>query len=205
MRKRNLSIITIGVSVPGPSVARLGNHTNVIRARHVASTQVTRKAVRVNSQRSSLDYMPWWKYVEQVARGDTQARIGARIGVTGPSIGRWSKGALPDPSTAAAFAREYGRPVLEAFVAAGFLTAEEAKQRPSQRHSITAYDDDELVKDISRRLTQRKGERDAQAKPKQKIVNGDGQPVMPPPVEPPRPRARGQRPVLGGQDTDPNL
>jgi len=149
--------------------------------------------------------MPWWKYVEQVARGDTQARIGARIGVTGPSIGRWSKGALPDPSTAAAFAREYGRPVLEAFVAAGFLTAEEAKQRPSQRHSITAYDDDELVKDISRRLTQRKGERDAQAKPKQKIVNGDGQPVMPPPVEPPRPRARGQRPVLGGQDTDPNL
>lgn len=125
--------------------------------------------------RSNLADMPWWTYVDQVARGDTQARIAGKVGVTGPSVGRWAKGALPDPSTAAEFARQYGRPVLEAFVAAGFLTTEEARQRPSQRHSITTYDDDELVEDIRRRI--REGGSNAQAKPKQKSADDVVAPV----------------------------
>jgi hypothetical protein len=70
--------------------------------------------------------------------------------------------------------------------------------------TIKDYSGDELADEIRDRL--RKGERDAQAKPSEKIVDGrdeDGLVVMPP-VEPPPPRARGQRPVLRGQDTDPS-
>jgi transcriptional regulator with XRE-family HTH domain len=95
----------------------------------------------------------WWMYVEQTAAGDSQARIAARIGLTGPSVGRWAKGALPDPSTAAEFARQYGRPVLEAFLAAGFLTPEEAGETPAQRHSIGTISNEELLAEIRARFT----------------------------------------------------
>ena len=139
--------------------------------------------------------MPWWTFVQQTARGDTQARIGGRIGVTGPSVGRWSKGALPDPSTAARFAREYGRPVLEAFLAAGYLTPEEADAQPSQQRPITTYSGDELADEIRDRL--RKGERDAQAKPSEK----SSEPVLE--TEPATQLGRQQQPTAPGQRPAP--
>ncbi len=111
----------------------------------------------------------------EVAKGDTQARIGDRIGITAPSVSRWAKGALPDPSTAASFARTYGRPVLEAFVAAGFLTPEEARQRPSEKHPIADYSDDELVEEVRRRMT-REGGSNAQSAPSEKMASGVGRP-----------------------------
>jgi len=152
VRKRNYKNVTIWVSVPLGLVARLGNHTYVILTRELAPTQGMWLAFPMDPTCPNLADMPWWTYVERTARGDTQAKVADRIGVTSPSVGRWAKGSLPDPSTAADFARAYGRPVLEAFVAAGFLTAEEAKQRPSQRHSIATYNDDELLAEVRRRM-----------------------------------------------------
>lgn len=55
----------------------------------------------------------------------------------------------------AAFARGYGRPVLEAFVAAGFLTDQEAKQRPEAAPSLRVLSDQELVDEVLRRMRER--------------------------------------------------
>lgn len=123
----------------------------------------------MDSTRSSLADMPWWTYVERTARGDTQAKIAEKSGVTSPSVGRWAKGSLPDPSTAAKFAREYGRPVLEAFVAAGFLTPEEARQRPTQHHT---YGDQELVDEVLRRIREGRSEPDDEPVDEKRPVAG---------------------------------
>lgn len=96
--------------------------------------------------------MPWWEYVQTVTGHAANAAIALAIGVTGSSVGRWAAGSLPDPTTAARLAREYGRPVLEAFVAAGYLTPEEATERPTRLHSITSYSDDQLLEEVRRRM-----------------------------------------------------
>ncbi|WP_225754689.1 helix-turn-helix transcriptional regulator [Actinotalea sp. Marseille-Q4924] len=74
--------------------------------------------------------MTWWQYVERVSSGAAQGDIAQAAGVSGPTVSRWRSGKQGvDPGPAARFARAYGRPVLEAFVAAGFLTPEEAKAK----------------------------------------------------------------------------
>ena len=78
----------------------------------------------------SVEAMSWWAYVQQVAEGAPNARVATAIGITPSSVGRWAKGSNPDPQQAAAFARAYSRPVLEAFIAAGFLSPDEAGERP---------------------------------------------------------------------------
>lgn len=103
-----------------------------------------------------MDAMTWWNYVQETAQRDTNARIGERIGISGPSVGRWGRGGRPDPVVAAAFARAYGRPVLEAFVAAGFLTAEEANERPAAAPKLDELSDKDLVDAIAARLAKAK-------------------------------------------------
>ena len=98
----------------------------------------------------------WWTYVTEITAGATLESIARQVNVSQGTVSRW-QASTPKPGTVAAFAKAYGRPVLEAFVAAGFLTPEEASEQPSQRHPITTYDDDELVEDILRRLHERDG------------------------------------------------
>ena len=107
----------------------------------------------MNANRSTVDGMTWTRYVDAIAPRETRAAIAARIGITPPSVGRWySQGSLPDPATAATFARVYGRPVLEAFVAAGFLTPEEARETPSAPPTLASLNDDELLAEVRRRM-----------------------------------------------------
>ena len=95
--------------------------------------------------------MTWWQYVEEVSGGATQDAIARTVGnITSPSVGRWKK-SEPKPSSVAAFARAYGRPVLEAFVAAGFLTDDDARtQVTTVRHEDPS--DEELLDLLRRRL-----------------------------------------------------
>ncbi|MBO2464463.1 helix-turn-helix domain-containing protein [Actinomadura violacea] len=94
--------------------------------------------------------MAWWEYVERVAKGDTQTAIAARIGLSQGGISGWRTKA-PKPETVAAFARGYHRPVLEAFVAAGFLTADEAgiTEAPATLADLSSA---ELLDELGRRL-----------------------------------------------------
>lgn len=100
--------------------------------------------------------MSWWKYVERIAPGAQQAEIAKAAGVTPPTVSRWSTGKQGiDPKAAASFARAYRRPVLEAFVAAEFLTEREAKSRPAAVTTIDSWSDDDLIAEIRRRLAER--------------------------------------------------
>ncbi|HEY9251566.1 MAG TPA: helix-turn-helix transcriptional regulator [Nocardioides sp.] len=95
----------------------------------------------------------WWDYVQQVAKGAKQADIAERAGVNQVTVSRWKKGAeSARPENVAAFARAYGRPVLEAFVAAGFLTSEEAEVRPDASLTPADLESEALVEEIARRL-----------------------------------------------------
>lgn len=74
----------------------------------------------------------WARYVEEIAGSHPQAiskLIKARFGYgpSQPSIGRWLRAEhLPKPVEAAVLARAYDANVLAAFVAAGFVTIDEA-------------------------------------------------------------------------------
>ena len=71
----------------------------------------------------------WAAYVAVVVpSGERQEDTGKRVGQTQATISRWLNGkAAPDEAAAvAAFAKAYNRNVLEAFVAAGFITEAEA-------------------------------------------------------------------------------
>lgn len=96
--------------------------------------------------------MTWWAYVRKHSGGAPNAHIASAVGVTPSSVGRWGRGSSPDPAQAAAFARAYDRPVLEAFIAAGFLTPDEAEQRPSAPPSLAELDDGDLLEEIRRRM-----------------------------------------------------
>lgn len=117
--------------------------------------------------------MSWWRYVESVTH-DGPTSIASKVGVSGPSVSRWNGTTKrPDPAVVAAFARAYDRPVLEAFIAAGFLTAAEAGEKPAApaaKVSLTAIDDDDLVNEVARRI--REGGTNARSAAQEKTPSG---------------------------------
>lgn len=95
----------------------------------------------------------WWEYVTQVGGGASQAVIARRTNLSPATVSRW-QGSEPHPRNVAAFALAYGRPVLEAFVAAGFLTDEQAKAQVI-RADARALTDDELLGEVRARMAHR--------------------------------------------------
>lgn len=112
---------------------------------------------------SNVHVVDWSGYVDSVT-SDGPTIIASRIGVSGPTVSRWWGTTLrPRPEHVAEFARKYGRPVLEAFLAAGFLTPKEADQQPSARPSLATLSDEELLEEVRARM---KGERAWHGKPR---------------------------------------
>jgi hypothetical protein len=99
----------------------------------------------------------WRAYVRQVAGDDRNADISRKTGIDQGIISRWLKadGNPPavTPPTARAFAKGYGRPVLEAFTRAGILYEEEtgisAEPLPVDWAMVS---DAELLAEVRRRL-----------------------------------------------------
>lgn len=97
----------------------------------------------------------WWQYVQRVTGGASQAAIARAVQVDKSTVWRWTKNtASPIPEVAIRFARAYGRPVTEALVAAGAITADEAgvttvvvRTKPSE------LGDDELIEEVRRRMS----------------------------------------------------
>jgi hypothetical protein len=92
----------------------------------------------------------WWPYVVAVSDNAPQQAIGSRTGINQSSIGRW-RTSDPKPENVRAFALAYRRPVLEAFIAAGFITPSEANliNAPIDMAEIS---DDELLAEMHRRM-----------------------------------------------------
>lgn len=119
--------------------------------------------------------MSWWEYVERIANTSRQRDISDRTGIDATNVTRWKSGQVPKADLVAQFARGYGRPVLEAFVAAGFLTPEEAKVRPAPAPDFSQLSNDELLELVRQRM----GETDGTA-----TKDAGDAPANPPP--PPR-------------------
>lgn len=101
--------------------------------------------------------MDWSTYVRRVVGTERQTEVARRTGIDQTTISRWlnpdGKGSQRISSQSVAkFARGYERPVLEAFVVAGFLTAEEAGVTTSEPPDLAQVDDATLVAEVQRRL-----------------------------------------------------
>lgn len=101
--------------------------------------------------------MEWSDYVRRVVGTDRQTEVARKTGIDQTTISRWlrpSEGGSTRISSqnVARFARGYGIPVLDAFVAAGFLTAEEAgiKGKPID---IALVDSADLIAELQRRIS----------------------------------------------------
>lgn len=81
----------------------------------------------------SIGAMTWAEYVRRLIGQDTQMAVSMRTRIDQTTISRWLRGVTTPKNAAdvAHFAQCYKANVLEAFVAAGFLSAEEAGVPPT--------------------------------------------------------------------------
>ena len=120
--------------------------------------------------------MSWWEYVKRTAKTDADSpkAMSLRTGIDAPHFSKWKRGDAPGPRLAAEFARGYDRPVLEAFVAAKFLTADEAKVRPAAAPDYTRLTNDELLELVRSRMRKEGGEAHGNAAPTKGPGSGPG-------------------------------
>lgn len=110
--------------------------------------------------------MSWSSYLQEHTQGEVGRVTADKLGVTESNVSRWRRGGqTPDARHVVNFARVYGRPVLEALVAAEFLTEAEAKVRPSAAPSLNSLTDEELVQELLARLRRGGGGDDRDAAP----------------------------------------
>lgn len=104
--------------------------------------------------------MTWSEYVVRICGSDQGRDFEAKTGLDGSTLSRWKsgRGGGVNAEKVAAFARGYGRPVLEAFVEAGFISEEEAGAAPPGKPNLDAITNAELIELIRQRLEQRAGE-----------------------------------------------
>jgi transcriptional regulator with XRE-family HTH domain len=101
----------------------------------------------------------WSDYVRRIVGDLNQLEIAAKTGLAQTNIGRWLRGIpqAPKVESVVQFARAFGQPPVEALVAAGYITAEEAGAKARrQRTPLSEYSEEELVDDLRRRVLQRK-------------------------------------------------
>lgn len=93
--------------------------------------------------------MAWWEYVQRIAGTSSPSEIGRQTGLGPSSVSRWVVSS-PKPDSVRQFAHAYHRPVLEAFVAADFLTEEEAgvTKVPADLYDVAT---DALLAELRRR------------------------------------------------------
>lgn len=90
---------------------------------------------------------------------DQQQQAAAKASINASTVSRWLKSGKPgEAANVAAFARAYRKPVLEAFIAAGFLTPNEARARPKQAPDLNQLTNDELLELVRARMTEGSGE-----------------------------------------------
>jgi transcriptional regulator with XRE-family HTH domain len=96
----------------------------------------------------------WQEYVRRVSGGLTQVEIAVKTGIAQSNVGRWLRGepGAPKAESAVALARAFNQPPIEALVAAGYLTAEEAGVKAQHiRPSLREFAALELLGELVRR------------------------------------------------------
>lgn len=122
----------------------------------------------------------WDEYVTRVTAGAQQKEVADAAGIDQSSISRWKQGkykGTPDAAKVVALARALKRPPVEALVAAGYITDDEAHETIEVRPSAAALTDDDLARELLSRLDTLR--RDAHAQ--RHAWTGWGYPVDPVP------------------------
>lgn len=115
-----------------------------------------------------MNDVTWAEYVRAVIGSDSGRAVAQMIGQSESAISRWKTGAVvPEPRQAVAFARAYGRQPIEALIAAGYLTAEEAGRTDEAPRALQLRDftDLELATEMLRRVEATPGEHDILTRP----------------------------------------
>lgn len=99
---------------------------------------------------ASVDVQRWWQWFQEQAGGGTRREMAARAMTDPSNLTRWSKGGTIDASTAIGVSRALGRSPLEALVAAGYLTSDEALLREVPA-SLDRFTDEQLLVELLRR------------------------------------------------------
>ena len=93
----------------------------------------------------------WWQYVQAVTGEANSSEIAKRMSIDPSHLTRWKGGQAPTFPFVTKFARAYGRPVLEAFVAAEFLSEEDASLH-EVRIGAEELTHEQLLDELRRRL-----------------------------------------------------
>lgn len=97
----------------------------------------------------------WTTYLARTAAAHTATDIARRMRISDSTVSRWKNGNQPTPAAAVAFARTYGRPGIEALVAAGHLDLadlDESITVISPPPGLDSFSTLELVEEVARRL-----------------------------------------------------
>jgi transcriptional regulator with XRE-family HTH domain len=95
----------------------------------------------------------WPEYLRRIAAGHTQAQIAGRIGIGRLSVYNWLQGKTrPKAETVITVARVFGRPPVEALLAAAYLRDEELDQAVEVRVSPRDLPAEEIAAEVHRRL-----------------------------------------------------
>lgn len=95
----------------------------------------------------------WWDYITEIIGDSTYSQAATKAGFDKSAFTRWKKGARADPDFVVKIARAYDANVLEALVAAEFITEAEAKLREVKVGGIALSDasNRQLLDEINRR------------------------------------------------------
>lgn len=95
----------------------------------------------------------WWDYITRISGTGQQKRMSDDTGISQTAFSRWKKEQnKPEAPHVIAFARAYGRPPVEALVAAGILDAGDAADVIEVHTGLTALTDAELITEIQQRM-----------------------------------------------------
>lgn len=98
----------------------------------------------------------WWQYAQNVMddAGETRTESAKRVGIDLSNYTRWAAGTLPKPEIAVRFARAYHANVLQALVALGLISDDEARlteRTLSKREFLAKLTDIDLAAEILNR------------------------------------------------------
>ncbi|MCF3939961.1 helix-turn-helix domain-containing protein [Gordonia tangerina] len=100
----------------------------------------------------------YWEYLVRITDGASGVAISRAAQVDAGNISRWKSGKTrPSAEAVVKIARVWKRPPVEALVAAGYLTANEAGGTVEIAQSIADLGDDELLTEIRKRMEARHG------------------------------------------------
>lgn len=101
----------------------------------------------------AVETTEFWQYVMRVTGNQTPSQIARQMGdIAITTVASW-RDVTPKIESALRFARTYGVNPIEGYVAAGFLTAEDASMRTVS--SLALVSSAELGAEVKRRLTRR--------------------------------------------------